>query len=303
MNKSNIKPIWIYYLALGTVILTWGLDPIINSYFYKFFSASLLCSICTFASAVMFIILSFKDLKKINIDYIKIAVPICTLNALANLFQRIGLQYTTPANYAFLEYLSVAVVPFALLVMTGKKPTFIQLIASFICICGCFVFSGASLSGFDIGIGEILCALAGVLGGICVSATGVYVKKLDVKLYITIYMCIYFLTSLCMTVGLNNIKRDGVPLEKIKFVLNPSIIIILLFFGLFSVGICWLLRTEALKHISPAKVVILNPFSAIITGVVSIIIGYDNISVRFVVGGILILVAALISSSEKLLKK
>ncbi|MBE6705265.1 MAG: DMT family transporter [Ruminococcaceae bacterium] len=296
-TKSNIA---IYYVMLLSVTATWGMDPIINKYFYKWFSPSMLATVCTFASAVLFIILSARKLKNLNIDYLKIAVPISTLNALACLSQRIGLQYTTPSSYSFLEKMSVAVVPFALFFMTGKKPSLMRIFAAIICLVGCFIFSGASFASMNFGIGEILCALAGIIGGICISATGVYVKKLDIMLYITIYMTMYFLTSLALTVGLNAITSPvtGEPLERIRFTPDAGLVTLLVLFGLFTVGICWLMRTEAVKHISPAKVVILSPVSAIVTGVVSCALGIDKLSIRFAVGALLILSAVVISGLE-----
>ena len=299
MTSKKKHSIGYYYLLLGAVIATWGLDPIVNSAFYKFYSASLVSAICTFGSAVFFIVMSAKKLKNLNMDYVKIALPISILSALANLSQRIGLQYTTPANYAFLERLSIVIVPIVLYILTRKKTSALRIVASVFCLVGCFVFSGAFTDGFAFGIGEILCSLAGILGGINLCLTGVYVKKLDISLYMTIYMSVYFLTSLIMTVGLNAITdTNGVPLEALKYTQSPIIFIVLLIFGLYSVGLCWLMRTEAIKYISPAKVTLLNPLSAVLTGIVSISIGSDVLSLRFVLGTLLILAAVFMSGID-----
>ncbi|MBR5308910.1 MAG: DMT family transporter [Clostridia bacterium] len=303
MSTKKQHSIAFYYILLGAVITTWGLDPIVNSAFYKYYSASLVSAICTFGSAVFFIIMSARKLKNLNMDYVKIALPITLLSALANLSQRIGLQYTTPANYAFLERLSIVIVPIVLYILTRKKPSALRIVASAFCLVGCFVFSGAFTDGFTFGIGEMLCSLAGILGGINLCLTGVYVKKLDISLYMTIYMSVYFLTSLVMTIGLNAITdTNGIPLEPLRYTASPVIFIALLLFGLFSVGLCWLMRTEAIKYISPAKVTLLNPLSAVLTGVVSISIGTDILSIRFVAGTLLILAAVFMSGIDGLME-
>ncbi len=287
----------IYYFMLIIVVITWGLDPIINSYFYNFYSASALVSVATFASAIMFFILSFKKLKQLNKNYLKVAVPISLLNSIVCLLQRIGLQYTTPANYAFLEQLSCVVVPIMMFVFIRKKPTLLQGITSIVCITGCFIFSGVTLGdGFNLGIGELLCTLAGILFGVSIAATAIYMKKLDITLFMMIHMFIYFLTSLSLAISLNFIKVGGVPLEKLVFTFDINLLVIMTVFGLFSVGLCWLLRTEATRNINPTVVAIISPFSAIITGIISVILLIDKPTKNFIVGSIIIILSMVIST-------
>ena len=162
----------VYYAMLFAVILTWGIDPVINSLFYKHYSATALVSMATLLSSIMFFLVSLKKLKYLNRRYLAVAVPICGLNSIACVFQRIGLQYTTPASYAFLEQLACVVVPIVLFIFARKKPTITQCAASAICLVGCFVLSGlGSEGGFALGVGEILCAIAGILLGLCIAAT------------------------------------------------------------------------------------------------------------------------------------
>lgn len=291
----------IYYVMLFTVILTWGIDPVINSFFYEHYSATALVSMATLLSAGMLLLVSIKKLKLLNRRYFAVAVPICGLNSIACVLQRIGLQYTTPASYAFLEQLACVVVPVALFAFTRKKPTFIQCAASVICLVGCFVLSGlGSEGGFVLGGGDILCAVAGILLGLCIAATGVFAKGFDIGLYMLVHMTVYFAVSLISAVGLNFITKGGVPLEKFVFSADVKILIPAALFSLFSVGVCWLFRTEALRNISPTFVAISNPLSAVITGVVSLISGLDTLTLSFAIGAVLIIFAMTLSSlSEK----
>lgn len=286
----------VYYLMLFTVILTWGIDPVINSLFYKHYSATALVTIATLLSSIMFFLVSLKKLKLLNRRYFAVAVPICGLNSIACVLQRIGLQYTTPASYAFLEQLACVIVPIALFIFTRKKPTLIQYLASTICLVGCFVLSGlGSEGGFALGAGDILCAIAGILLGFCIAATGVYAKGFDIGLYMLIHMTVYFVVSLTSAIGLNFITKGGVPLEKFVFTADVGILIPAALFSLFSVGVCWLLRTEALRNISPTFVAISNPFSAVITGIVSLISGLDKLTLSFAIGSVLIVLAMILS--------
>lgn len=292
----------IFYVMLVIVYVTWGIDPIINSYFYNYFSASALSVLATLGSFVLFFVLSLKKLRLLDKRYLKIALPICIISSIANILQRIGLQYTTPASFAFLEKTACVVVPILLFILARKKPTVLISAASILCLVGCFIFSGLGASGsFSFGIGDILCAAAGILGGFTLAATGLYIKDLDIRLFTLIHMFSYFMTSLIMAVALNFIKADGAPLEKFTFSKNPAVIIGAVLFGLFSVGICWLMRNKSASQINPAAIAILSPSSAIITGVVSLALGIDKISTSFVIGALLILVAMALSSANDII--
>ena len=278
----------LYYGALLVVVFVWGMDPTVNSYFYRAYSAAVLSAISTFASAVLFLILSIKRLKELDRSYLKIALPISLLNALACLLQRIGLQYTTPANYAFLEHLSCAVVPIALYLMVRKKPDGWQIFSCILCLAGCFILSG--MGSLSFGVGDFLCSLAGIMLGISVAATGVYAGRLDLRLYMMIYMSMYFLTSLIMAFSL-----DATGIEKAVFSRTPWLLLGAVLFGLLSVGLCWLLKTVAMTHLDPTAVAVISPFSAVIAGVVSVICGLDRLTWNLLLGAALILAALLLS--------
>ena len=284
-----------YYIMLITTMVVWGIDPIITTYLYNYYSASVFASICTFFSMILFFLLSAKNLKNINGKFLAVAIPMATLSVLANMLQRIGLQYTTPACYAFLERLSCAVVPVVVFLTTGKKPTLNQIIAIVLCLVGCFVLSGVKLGELgNLGIGNILCGLAGILVGIYVVLISLLGKNLNLMLYMVIYMIVYFIASVILAVVLNFVKVGGVPVESAVFTSEPVILILSAMFGLVSVGICWLMRTEAGTHINPMKVSMILPLSTIISGVVSVLCGYDKLTVNYVVGAFMIIISILI---------
>jgi drug/metabolite transporter (DMT)-like permease len=66
--------------------------------------------------------------------------------------------------------------------------------------------------------------------------------------------------------------------------------------ALVSNVLCWYLRTYSMKYVNPTAVSVIMPFSAVITGVVSVLIGMDALSLEFVFGGLISLVAVILSS-------
>ena len=292
--KNGEPPVWMYYAALLFVVGFWGISSVMYPYFYQYYSAAVLTSIMTLFSALVFWIVARKKLSQLNGQFLKIALPICCLNGFANVLNRIGLQYTTPANYAFFEHVSCIVVPVMMYVFIRKKPTLLQGGAGICCLIGCFILSGVSFSGegAGLGIGDALCIIAGVLIGICVAAIGAYMQKMDVTLFMALYMTTYFCVSVLMAVVLNMISPDGVPMEKAVITWDPLLLVLVIVFGLVDIALCWLLRTEAIRHIDPVTVATVSPFAAVITGVISVMVGIDTLTPNLVIGGTIIFISA-----------
>jgi len=292
-NQGKL-PAWVYYAALIFVTVFWGVSTVVYHYFYRFYSASVLTAIMTFFSAAFFWILARKKLAGLTKKFLKVAVPICLLNAFSNMLQRIGLQYTTPANYAFFGHLSCISVPVMMFVFIRKKPTVIQSIAGVCCLAGCFILCGVRFTPDSslINIGDVLCILSGFLIGVCVAAIGVYTKELDVILFMVIYMTAYFLVSLLMAVGLHFIRIDGAAVEQAVITWQLPLLVAVAVVGLVDIALCWLLRTEVTRHIDPVTVVTVSPCSAAITGVVSVCVGIDRLTPNLLIGGGLIFLSA-----------
>ena len=143
---------------------------------------------------------------------------------------------------------------------------------------------------------DILNALAGVFYGINIAFTGIYAKKLDAKLYVMLQLFVQAISSALMALLFHFVPIGGAPID--PFVFTPNFLLIL---GVFALGIltnavCWTLRTSAMKFVSPSVVAVIMPFSAVVTGIVAVILGMDTISWPLIVGAILGLAAALMSS-------
>lgn len=285
-----------YYLALFFVVFVWGLDPVIMSYFYNYYSASMLTAIGTGVSFVMLLLLNAKKLRHLNARYFKVAAPISALNSTACLLQKIGLQYTTPANYAFLEHLSCVIVPIMLFILIKKRPTLPQAVSAVLCLGGCFILCGVGTAGaVSLAFGDVLCGLAGILLGVCVALTGIFGKDLDMSLYMVVHMGVYFLTSALSTVALNYVIFGGAVAEPIHFTFDFTLLLLVSLFGLVSIGLCWLLKNLATVKTDPTVVAVVSPFSAVISAVISVLLGQDALRYNLVIGAALILVAVLFS--------
>lgn len=289
------------YAGLILVILTWGVSPIITSQFMlNYYSAAVFSASCATITFIFLLCFSAKKLKTINKKYFLIAVPTGLFYACASVMQKIGLQYTTPTRCAFLENLSCITVPVLLFLFTRKKPTFAKIASSLLCLFGAFILSSANISQGNsfIGVGEILCTLAGLFYGVNIAATGTYAKDLYSPMYLMIQMGIEAVVASTTAIVLNNVLIDGAPIEAAKFTFDFFPLLALIADTLFITALCWLIRTNSLKHINATVVAIIMPFSAVVTGIISVLMGVDELSYQLVFGGLLGLIAIIWSSLD-----
>lgn len=294
-KKSSVA---MAYAAIGAVVLIWGVIPAFKKALIGgLFSASVYTAMTTLASAIALLILSRKTLCRLNKTYFKIAIPTGLCVAAASLVQAIAYNFdASPTKQAFLENLSCIVVPLLMLLIVKKKPSALTVAAALVCLASSFILGDMLSVGLSFSAADVLNALAGVFYGINIAFTGIYAKKLDAKLYVMLQLFVQAISSALMALLFHFVPIGGAPID--PFVFTPNFLLVL---GVFALGIltnavCWTLRTSAMKYVSPSAVAVIMPFSAVVTGIVAVILGMDTISWTLVVGAILGLAAALMSS-------
>ncbi|MBO5215644.1 MAG: DMT family transporter [Clostridia bacterium] len=291
-NKNN--SLTKHYVSLFFVVIAWGLSPLFTKYMYQYNSASIHTAFSQAVAVLSLLIINAKKLKFINKDLLKTAELTGFVLGLANILQKIGFQYTTPSNYAFLENLSVVVVPVLAFVIYKKRPTIMTVIACVACLVGCAVLCNL-FSGFAIKSGDILCAIAGALYGVNIAVTGAKAKKFRPGLYILVQLTVGAIISLITALALNFITVNGAPLERMKFTFEWHLILMSIGVVLITNTLCWVLRTNALKHVNSTIVAVTMPLSAVITSVLSVALGQDKFSLSLGLGAGLIFIAVILS--------
>ena len=298
LERVKKNKTFIAYMMLILVILLWSASPLINAVLNEKCSVGLRSVLISAISVITLLIICGKRLKNLNKEYLKCALPTGACLAMASIVQKIGLYYTTPTKYAFLENLSCVVVPIILFFAIKKRPSALTIISSILCLIGAFVLGGMNFSAENIsfGIGEVLCSLSGVLYGVNIAYTGDKIKKFDALLFLFIQQCANAFISILSLVVFTNVKINGAPIEVVSFSFDTTCILLILSLALVSNVLCWFLRTYALKFVNPTAVAVMMPFSAVVTGVMSLIMGMDTLSTEFIVGALISLVAVILSS-------
>ena len=148
-----------------------------------------------------------------------------------------------------------------------------------------------------IGTGEMLCAIAGILYGVNIAATGAFATKLYAPLYVFMHMCVAVVTNIAVTVGLSVITVNGAPIDPVRFEWNFGIILLIMLVAVLSNTLCWTIRTNVMKRLDASVVAVMMPFSAVVTSLISIAVGLDTLTPTLVFGALAVLIATIISGA------
>ena len=301
MNTTS-KKTGLAYAGILSVVLIWAIMPIFKkSLIGDHFSASVYSAITSFSSALLLLALNRKQLKNLNFDYFKIAVPTGLCLGAAALAQALAYNFNaSPTNQAFLENLSCLIVPVILLLVIKKKPSPLTISAAILCLLSSMVLSGTFSEKMVFSSADILNALAGLLYGVNIALTGIYAKKFVASLYVMIQLFVQSILSFLMAIAFHFISVGSTPIDPFVFTFDLWLILALLGIGVISNAVCWTIRTTAMKYVSATAVAIIMPFSAVITGILAVLIGQDRFSWSLLIGAILGISAALISASVDL---
>lgn len=293
-NKKTVA-----YLGLVFVILLWGISPLLTLWFYQWFSPTARVAFGSLTSGLAMLLISSRRLRLLSRRYFLLAIPTGLALGTADILQKIGLKYTTPTNYAFLENLSVVVVPLILFLLVRKKPRPLTLLAVFLCLVSSLILTGMLTNGGSLSYGDILCALAGVFYGINIAVTGLYAKDVCVPLYLSIQL----LTVSVLGFG-SAFLLDGWGIEPLLFTPRIGILLLLVGFVLITSTLGWLIRTTAMKVVDPTVVAVMMPFSSVVTMLISVLAGTDGLSPSLFIGAVVGLAAIILSGlSEREPKK
>ncbi len=287
-----------YYLLLLMVILIWGIVPsiknaLLTNYNYP---PAIMTSISAIIAFIAVLIICLNRLKKINKDYLKIALITGFFYSIACVIQNEGLKYTSSAMYSFLENLSCLVVPFLVWFLTKKRPAVFKFVGAVLCLISLFVLCFRNgFEEFGFGVGEILCALAGLFYGVNIAVTGIKAKKLDARLYLLVQFGMHALIS-----GVYALISTAITMktQDVTFAFDTTSLLILIAMVLISTVLGWLIRTICLTHLAPSFVAIVMPFASVITAIVSVILGEEKLSTGLILGAVIGLVAAIISDLD-----
>ena len=202
-------------------------------------------------------------------------------------FQIIGLQYTTPSKNAFLTALNVVIVPFIAFVILKKKIGAKGIIGAVMSVLGVALLS---LNGdFTVSLGDGLTLLCAVGFAFQIFFTSEFVKKYPASVLNMVQMFTAFVLSASslMIFGEND------------FHVTTQGWLSVLYLGVVSTTICYLLQTACQKYIDETKAAIILSMESVFGTIFSIMILHEVVTIRMIIGCAVILAAVIISNMSE----
>lgn len=270
-------------LGLLTVTVIWGGGFVASDMALETLTPFQIMLIRFLIAAVIMTLLGAKQIRTITREEAR-----CGFRLGAALFggfalQIIALQYTTPSKNAFLTATNVVFVPFIALVIYRKKIEIKSLIGAGMAVAGAGVLS--LKEDFSIGLGDGLTLLCAVCFALQIFLTGEYVGRIRPAVLNFLQM-----TAACI------LSAAGLLLSG-DFTFAPSTrsLLAVLYLGIVSTTITYLLQTVSQKYVDETKSAIILSMEAVFGTFFSVVLLHENVTVRMLAGSALILAAVLVS--------
>ncbi|MEK5148038.1 DMT family transporter [Psychrobacillus sp. FSL K6-4615] len=236
--------------------------------------------------AVILSLIFFKKFNKLNKSTLIKGALLGLFLYIAFALQTVGLQFTTPSKNAFLTAVNVVIVPFIGFLLYKRKIDMYELTGAILAVVGIAVLS-LKLSS-DINVGDVLTLGCAVGFAFHIYYTAKFVKTED-PVVLTIVQMVTAAVIGCIVILFRGETSFSVESEG---VLN------LLYLGIFSTTIAFLMQTVAQKYITETKAAIILATESFWGMVFSIIILSEIMTGRMIIGAFLILLAILISETK-----
>lgn len=209
----------------------------------------------------------------------------------AFLLQTVGLQYTTPSKNAFLTAVNVIIVPFISFVLFKRKFDKYEVWGAVLAVLGVAVISLEMT--FGIQLGDALTLLCAVFFAFQIFYTSLYVAKEDPVVLTLVQMAV---AALLAVVPLLFQKEVHLPQ-------HGEALFSLFYLGIFSTTVAYLLQTTAQKFTTETKTAIILSTEAFFGMALSVLILSEPLTLRMILGGVLIFAAILTSETKGSLGK
>ncbi|MDW0116815.1 DMT family transporter [Sporosarcina thermotolerans] len=236
--------------------------------------------------AVLLCVVFHKKLKSIPKSALLKGAILGIFLYIAFVLQTVGLQYTTPSKNAFLTAVNVVVVPFIGLAIYKKKLDAFELMGAFLAMFGVAVLSLQWSAGVNFGDFLSLCCAIGFAFHIFYTAQ--FVKQEDPIILTIVQM------ATATIIGIVVVLLKG----ETSFSMQSEGLTSLLYLGVFSTTIAFLLQTVSQKFITETKAAIILSTESLWGMVFSVILLSEIVTFKMGIGAVLILAAIILSETK-----
>ena len=231
-------------------------------------------------------------IKKDKKTFINLAVLIGLSLFLGSALQQVALLYTDVANAAFFTIFYVPMVPFIIFFMYKKKIHWSIWPSVFLCVMGGYLLTNFYNATVRIGDGLVICGA--FFWSTHIIFTGKIIKKFNLPLTVgAIQTLIVALLSLIIGLIFEDFVWTNILKEKFQ----------ILYAGILSGGLAFVLQIYAQKNISPAPSAIIFSLEGVFATIAAWILLNQILDINNILGCLFILFGVLFSQLIPIFKK
>ena len=265
--------------GFGFIAVEFALESGFTTLFINFFRFAV-ASVLTFAAFP-------KTILKMKWKDVKVSLLSGLFMAFGFFFQVLGQTYTTPGNNALITGSYTVFVPMLLALFFKVRPHKNEVVAAIVAFVGIIVLYLPNISLKSFHIGDIYSVIAAICFALQFINLDKAVKNADPKIVTFVQL---LLSTVLFLVFFLIVDVEKVP----SFDFSKGVLPVL-YLGVFSSFTAYVIQTHAQKILSPTKVSVIMASEAVFGAILSIAFGYENVTVTFVVGGIMAISGLLIS--------
>ena len=294
--KCNFEVIskgwWIYmqkYIGEILLIVTaiiWGSGFVASAVSLEFYTPYQILAGRFLIGAIILSVLFHKNLRMAKKSTVIKGAVLGIFLYVAFALQTVGLQFTTPSKNAFLTAVNVVIVPFIGFLLYKRKMDMYELGGAVLAVIGVAVLS-LKLSS-EINIGDLLTLLCAVGFAFHIFYTSRFVKEEDPVVLTIVQMVV------AAVIGWIVVLFRG----ETSFSMETEGVLNLLYLGIFSTTIAYLMQTVAQKYISETKAAIILSTESFWGMAFSVIILSEVMTFKMILGALLILLAIILSETK-----
>jgi len=241
-------------------------------------------TIATIVLAAIF----WKKLKQLNKKTVAQGLILGVLLFTSYVLQTEGCKYTTAGKNAFLTTVYIVIVPFLAWLISRKKPEWYAFFAAFLALVGIGLLS---LQGdLSLSYGDVLTLLCGLTFAGHLIGISQFTQESDPILLTILQM---FFTAIFSWVG--SIFTGG---EFSAIGMSSELLISMLYLGVLSSAVGFLLQTVSQKYLTPSTGALLISTESVFGVLASAIFLGEQMTPRMIVGCIIILLAIVIAETK-----
>ncbi|MBC8570475.1 DMT family transporter [Zongyangia hominis] len=274
-------------LFLFGVAVIWGFGFILNQFSIDAgMSPSMILFLRFLIGAGALALLFFRRLRGFTRRELLIGCGCGVLLFAGFLLQTTGLLYVTPSTTAFLTSVWVVIVPFLTWAFYHFRPPMKVFLSALLCLGGVFFLSVTPSFQFSMNTGSLLILICAVVFAFHTMTLGWAAQQMD-----HIKVAFLQIATAAVLSGIYFLLFDWDTLPGVDYGAGLWPVIVM---GLVNTAFAYYVQCQAQVHLTPSHTAIILSMESLFCTIFSLLFGYDALSVHILIGGLLLLGAAVL---------